>query len=236
MKKSTVFKIGAVVAVALTYVSFEPIQRNVKQALFIMENLDIGLLEGYIGSFGSASLLASFLLMVFQSVFAQLPRTILIVANANVFGVAIGFWLSWIGSLAGASICFWIARAYGRKTVEKLVSRFKLEKADVLLGSRGKQLVFMTRLIPFMPFDLVSYLSGLTSMSFRSFILATGIGQLPLIFIYTYFGETFSGSVKIIVLGILFSLSASVAIFLSKSILEEKNLKDFSKKGDEEIA
>lgn len=236
MKKSIIFKIGIIFGMIGIYTSLEPVQRNIKQSLFIMENLDSGLLEGYIGSFGSFSTVASLLLMIFQSVLAYLPRAVLILSNANIFGVANGVLISWLGSLAGASICFLIAKIYGRKTVEKLILRFKLEKIDKLLGGRGMYIVFILRLFPFMPFDIISYMMGLTSISFRSFVVGTGIGQLPLIIIYSYFGETFSGSVKMTVFGILSALAASVAIFLSRNILDKSSLKEISKKGDEEIA
>ncbi|OHW62358.1 TVP38/TMEM64 family inner membrane protein YdjZ [Andreesenia angusta] len=236
MKKSTVFKAGTIIVMVLLYFTFEPIQQNTKQALFIMENLDQGLLEGYIDSFGSFSTIASSLLMVFQSVVAQLPRDILVIANAELFGFSKGVLISWTASLVAASACFWIARAYGRKASEKLISRFKLERVGGVFEKYGKHLVLMARLIPSLPFDLVSYASGLTSMRYRSFLIGTAIGQLPMILIHSYFKEAFTGNAKVITSGILFALAAIVAIFLSRTILEEKTLKNFQNKGDEKSA
>lgn len=41
------------------------------------------------------------------------------------------------------------------------------------------------RLLPFVPFDPVSYAAGLTSLRFWPFMLATGVGQLPATIVYS---------------------------------------------------
>lgn len=48
--------------------------------------------------------------------------------------------------------------------------------------------VFITRLIPVVSFDMVSYGAGLTKMSLSWFSLATFLGMLPLTFVYNNFG------------------------------------------------
>ena len=44
----------------------------------------------------------------------------------------------------------------------------------------------VARLLPFVPFDPISYAAGLTPMGFWEFFIATGIGQLPATLIYSY--------------------------------------------------
>ena len=51
-KKSVILKIGLIVLVALVYLLSEPVQKNIKQAIFIMSNVDVALVKGYILSFG----------------------------------------------------------------------------------------------------------------------------------------------------------------------------------------
>ena len=50
-------------------------------------------------------------------------------------------------------------------------------------------MVFLSRLIPFVSFDLVSYGAGLTAMSPWKFGVATFLGMLPLTFLYTAYGS-----------------------------------------------
>jgi len=235
MKKTTYLKIGILVAIVLSYLLFEPVQRNVKQAIFIMGNLDVGLVKGYITSFGILAPIVSFMLMVFQSVMAPLPAFLITFANASLFGWVKGAILSWSSAMAGAALCFYIAKFYGRGTVEKLTSKFALESVDGFFEKYGKYAILVARLLPFMSFDIVSYAAGLTSMSFWSFFWATGLGQLPATIIYSYIGEMLSGGIKMFVLGLLTLFSLSVLIFMFKKIWDEKNAKKILK-GDEKSA
>ncbi|MZQ75957.1 MAG: TVP38/TMEM64 family protein [Peptoclostridium sp.] len=235
MKKTTYLKVGIILALVLVYVFVEPVQRNIKQAFFIMRNLDVGLVKGYINSFGILAPTVSFLLMVFQSVMAPLPAFLITFANASLFGWVKGAILSWSSAMAGAVLCFYIAKFYGRGTVEKLTSKFALESVDGFFEKYGKYAILIARLLPFMSFDIVSYAAGLTSMSFWSFFWATGLGQLPATIIYSYIGEMLSGGIKMFVLGLLTLFSLSVLIFMFKKIWDEKNAKK-NLKGDEKSA
>lgn len=90
--------------------------------------------------------------------------------------------------MAGAAICFYIARILGRDVAEKLTSRSGLAQIDTFFEKYGKNTILICRLLPFVSFDIVSYAAGLTSMSFSSFFIATGIGQLPATIVYSYVG------------------------------------------------
>ena len=75
----------------------------------------------------------SFLLMVFQSIVAPLPAFLITFANANLFGWWRGAILSWSSAMAGAAVCFYIARILGRDVVEKLSSKTGLRSIDAAL-------------------------------------------------------------------------------------------------------
>ena len=115
------------------------------------------------------------------------------IANANLFGWWQGAILSWASSMTGAALCFWVAKALGREAVEKLTSKAGLQRIDEFFERHGSQSVLVARLLPFISFDFVSYFAGLTSMSFRSFIVATGLGQLPATVVYSYVGGMLTG-------------------------------------------
>jgi len=54
--------------------------------------------------------------------------------------------------------------------------------------------VFASRLIPFISFDAVSYVAGLTPLSFWRFALATLLGVMPISFVLAFFGDEFVSS------------------------------------------
>lgn len=97
--------------------------------------LDMEGLKEYILSFGIWGPVVSFLLMILQSVAAPLPAFVITFANAALFGWVYGAILSWTSAMAGAAICFYIAKFLGRNTVENLTSKFALDDVDKFLQS-----------------------------------------------------------------------------------------------------
>src|SRR5699024_5485944 len=85
-----------------------------------------------------------------------------------------------------------------RPAVEKLVTKTALDWTDQFFDKYGRHSILLARLLPIVSFDLVSYGAGLTSMRFWGFFIATGIGQLPATILYSYLGQTASGSVMIL--------------------------------------
>ena len=222
-KKSLVVKIGVLLLIIGIYLFVGPINRFINQMIFYLSMLNLESLKQYILSFGIWAPIISFILMILQSVAAPLPAFLITFANAALFGWVKGALLSWTSAMAGAALCFYIARFLGRDTVEKLTSKFAIDSVDVFFNKYGKHTILIARLLPFMSFDLVSYAAGLTSMSFVSFFIATGIGQLPATIIYSYVGDMLTGGAKLMMMGILTLSAISVLIYVLKKIYNDKN-------------
>lgn len=222
-KKSLVVKIGVLLLIIGIYLFVGPINRFINQMIFYLSMLNLESLKQYILSFGIWAPIISFILMILQSVAAPLPAFLITFANAALFGWVKGALLSWTSAMAGAALCFYIARFLGRDTVEKLTSKFAIDSVDVFFNKYGKHTILIARLLPFISFDLVSYASGLTSMSFVSFFIATGIGQLPATIIYSYVGDMLTGGAKLMMMGILTLSAISVLIYVLKKIYNDKN-------------
>lgn len=229
IKKSTWIKLGVILVLIGIYFFVAPVKNAIKQVIFIFSMLDVDVIKGYILSFGIWAPIISFLLMVFQSVAAPLPAFLITFANAGLFGWVKGAILSWTSAMAGAVLCFYIARIYGRNTVEKLTSKFALEEIDDFFERYGNYAILIARLLPFISFDIVSYAAGLTSMSLWSFLWATGLGQLPATIVYSYAGEKLTGGTKTFVTGLLILFAVSALVFLIKKIWDEKNKKGCNK-------
>lgn len=143
----------------------------------------------YVRSFGVWTPLVSLLLMVAQTVIAPLPGSLIAAANGIVFGIWWGTLLSWLGGLLGGSLAFAIARWLGRDAVTRLLGQAHLEAAQEFSQREGFWIVLVARLIPLISFDLISYLAGLSTMSYPKFLLATAIGMLPGTFAWTALGH-----------------------------------------------
>jgi len=215
-------KLFVLLAVLALYRFVPVIRININQVFFILSNMDVDLVRGYILGFGIWAPLVSFLLMIFQSVVAPLPAFIITFANASLFGWVKGAILSWSSAMVGAALCFYIARFLGRAVVEKLTLRTALEKVDHFFKQYGKYAIVIARLLPFISFDIVSYAAGLTSMGFWPFFIATGIGQLPATIIYSYIGGMLTGTTKTFVFGLLLLFAVSAFIALLKQVFKDK--------------
>ena len=164
--KRTLMKIGVIVLVLMIYFFVTPIKVMINQMIFYLSSLDIDSLKQYILSYGALAPIISFILMIVQSVAAPLPAFLITFANAALFGWKWGAFLSWSSAMAGAALCFFIAKFLGRDVVEKLTSKYAIDSIDEFFDKYGKYTILVCRLLPFISFDIVSYAAGLTSMEF----------------------------------------------------------------------
>lgn len=99
-------------------------------------------IERFIASYGTQAALVSFFLMILQAIAAPLPAFLITFANASLFGAFWGGLLSWTSSMAGAALCFFIARVMGREVVEKLTGKTVLDSMDGFFTRYGKHTIW----------------------------------------------------------------------------------------------
>ncbi|MDF2557508.1 MAG: hypothetical protein K0R71_1336 [Bacillales bacterium] len=205
---------------------FQPqLSKETKELGSMLGSMDVDRVIEYIRSFGGWAAGVSFLLMLLQSVLAPIPAVLITFSNAAVFGWWQGAILSWSSAMAGAVLCFYIARFFGRGAVVKLTSNTLLKQVDDFFARYGKHTVIICRLLPFVSFDIISYGAGLTSMGFWEFFVATGVGQLPATIVYSYVGGMLTGSAKMVLSGILILFSITILVFIIKTMYKERSKK-----------
>lgn len=214
--------VAVIIAAILIYYFVPAVNQTMKKVFAAFASGDFTVVREFVESYGAYAAAVSFLLMIFQSIAAPLPAFLITFANANLFGWWQGAILSWSSAMAGAAVCFFIARILGRDVVEKLTSKTGLKQIDDFFEKHGKLSILIARLLPFISFDIVSYAAGLTSMSFGSFFIATGIGQLPATIIYSYVGGMLTGGAKMFVTGLLLLFAISALVVLLKQLYNEK--------------
>ena len=223
-KKNTNFKRLILIAI-LIYMFVPSVNRGLNTIMKMFATGDFEVVKAFVASYGIYAAIVSFLLMVLQSIVAPLPAFLITFANANLFGWWKGAILSWSSAMVGAGLCFCIARILGRDVVEKLTSKSGLKNIDDFFEKHGKMSILIARLLPFISFDIVSYAAGLTSMSFLSFFIATGIGQLPATIVYSIVGGMLTGGARIMVTGLLILFGLSFLILLIRQVYVEKQKK-----------
>lgn len=137
-----------------------------------------------LGVFGPLLLIG---LMALAIVFNPLPSAPIALGAGAIYGHTLGTAYVVAGAELGAIMAFIIARWAGYA----LTRRFFGETGS-LKGISSQNtltaLVFVSRLIPFMSFDLVSYAAGLSPIKMWRFAVATLLGLLPVSFALAHFG------------------------------------------------
>lgn len=193
---------------------FRQIQEFLLELITAFQSIET--IREYIAGYGLFAPIISAILMIFQSVIAPLPAFLITIANGALFGFWWGMLLSWSSAMLGAALCFYIARFLGAKHVARIVSQPVINKTDQFIQKYGNYAILIARLIPYIPFDVVSYAAGLTRIRFIGFWLATGIGQLPATAVYTYFGNRISIHTNLMLFGFGAAISVSIVIWLMK--------------------
>lgn len=138
----------------------------------------IDVLEWIDGRGAWAALL--FVLIMAAAVVCLVPGILLTTGAGFVFGVVEGSIYVVIGTTFGAALAFLIARfLFGERARAYVTSHGKMRVVDAEMARHGWKIVMLTRLIPFFPGKLSNYVFGLSSFSFRGFVLGTAIGLIP---------------------------------------------------------
>jgi uncharacterized membrane protein YdjX (TVP38/TMEM64 family) len=175
--------LGAVVGSFCCLYQYWPWASMYMNSLGLQGNIDR--LREFIVSFGFWAPLISAFLMVLQSVVLFLPAFPIFVVNALSFGVFWGMLLSWSSAVLGSLLCFTIAKNLGRPVVQKLVNHVHLQAADAALRRYEKYIILVFGLIPVISFDVISYASGLTLLTFWEFLPLVCLAQLPSTLFYS---------------------------------------------------
>jgi uncharacterized membrane protein YdjX (TVP38/TMEM64 family) len=138
-----------------------------------------------LGVWGPLAIVALMMLAVLVS---PIPSAPIAMAAGAAYGHTWGTLYIVTGAEAGALAAFGIARMLGHAVLYRW---FGERLSAGLIGSQNvlTGIVFVSRLLPFVSFDLVSYAAGLTLLSLWRFALATLAGVVPAAFLLAHFGQ-----------------------------------------------
>lgn len=153
----------------------------------IFKKCDVISTKAYINSFGMMAPVV-YIIMFTLVPLTLFPDSILAVSGGMVFGVFYGTIYTIIGALLGATLSFFIARFLGRGIVNKLVHN-KGKWFEDGVEKRGFLIILALRLIPLVPFDIISYGAGLSKIKFKDFFTASVLGIIPGVIVFTNLGD-----------------------------------------------
>ena len=135
-------------------------------------------------------LLSLFFTLIFQVLIPGFPKETILLLNGANFGFLYGSILNWIGMILAAQVGY--EALNGSVSITKkyfeLISRYHDHQIFVKLKNSGNKGLFILRLIPSSPNDILSLISGTIPLPRKGYIITSLITSLPYAVLFAYLG------------------------------------------------
>jgi uncharacterized membrane protein YdjX (TVP38/TMEM64 family) len=142
----------------------------------------------------------AFVLAYALATVAFIPGSVLTLAAGAIFGLGAGVLYALAGAMLGATSAFVVARYLARGMVEERIARSpRFAAVNEAVAANGRKIVFLLRLSPVVPFNVLNYALGVTRIRLADY-LAASVGMIPGTLLYVYYG-TVAGTIATAVSG-----------------------------------
>lgn len=161
-----------------------------------MENL-YNLIIDIINSVSVYGILATSLLIVFESIVPPLPLGVFITVLFVNYGNIVGFFMAWILTIIGCLISYFIFNKFIKKKTDKYLRKYKkIDKYILLVDNIKASTLVLILSIPFTPAFLVNIACGISKMSYKKFLYSIILGKISLVLFYGFIGTSLIESIK----------------------------------------
>lgn len=178
MTLQTIFKISFILCLTLLVIF---------AGLMFQSIWDVMAIDIYIKSYGLLASVIFILLYAFATILL-LPAAFMAFIGGYVFGFSHGILVNIIGSSLGVGSAFLIGRYIGADWVRNRLGKRSVDIVDGV-ERMGWKFVALFRLTPFVPFDILNFALGITSITVWRYMLASVTFMLPGMITYTYLGK-----------------------------------------------
>ena len=181
------------------------------------------LINNLLNLLGSWGALLGCVFILFESIIPMLPLSLFITLNFMTFGSIIGFIISWIFTVLGCMMSYYLFKS---AVSEKRLSKFKenntLKKVINVIENMNFTSLVTLIAIPFTPAFAVNIAAGICRVPKRKFLLALMLGKISLVYFWGYVGvgliESLKNPSKLIGVVILIVIVYIFSYILSKKL------------------
>ena len=161
------------------------------------------------------------LLMLIESIIPIMPLAVFITINFLAFGNLVGFIISWVFTVLGCLMSFFLFRKGVQGWFQRLTKdRVKLNNLMLKFNNISLTELALIIAIPFTPAFLVNIAAGLSDMPKKKFIIALLIGKLSIVYFWGYIGtslvESFKNPMILIKIVIIMLITYVVSLIIKK--------------------
>ncbi|MHA1143732.1 MAG: TVP38/TMEM64 family protein [Candidatus Helarchaeota archaeon] len=139
----------------------------------------------FLGVFG---VLLYFVFMAVQAILLAIPSEMVMLTAGMLWNWIGGGLINIAGGMIAAVLLFWLALRGGKPFAVKTVGEKNFKIIDDWIHQYGIWAVIIGRMVPFIPLDLISVVSGVVDIKWRDYLIGTVIGVIPRAFFYSILG------------------------------------------------
>ena len=129
----------------------------------------------------------AFVIVYLSATLVGLPAIFLFLAAGSLFGFVPGLILVSFSDTLSVAVCYQLGRTVARKKVSEWISeRPQWGKFDRAVAKKGWKIVFLTRLSPIVPSNILNYGFSLTKINFWQYLFVSWLAMIPVIALYVY--------------------------------------------------
>lgn len=148
-------------------------------------------MQTIINSYGSWAPFALVFSIVISTIIPPLPLPIPLIEMAAglIFGFGEGFLLVWFSQIIASVAAFVMTRIIGKSIFRRILENRIFNFYRRYIHNKGPLAIFTIRATMASPFNVVSFLAGLTQMGILQFTVATVLGTVPESLLFSYVGS-----------------------------------------------
>lgn len=132
----------------------------------------------------------SFLALFSLAPFAPFLSGVLAIGGGMAFGLWYGSLLVLLGASLSATVGYYMGRFLGHGLAEKKRFLSAWSTLQQTLSRHDFYCILLLRLLPLVPFDVISYGAGFSRIPYKKYIVATIFGMSPGIIVFTNIGSS----------------------------------------------
>lgn len=161
------------------------------------------------------------LFIVLESIIPPLPLFVFITINFIAFGHVLGFIISWICTIIGCLISYFLVKKFLRNFVVKRIKNIDLlTKCMNYIENLSLTKVTVILSIPFTPAFMMNIAAGIVNMDFKKFLTAILISKVFLVYFWGFVGtslvESFQNPTSLITVVIMMIIAYLISLAIKK--------------------
>lgn len=164
-------------------------------------------------------LLASFLIIL-ESIIPILPLCLFVTMNFLSFGIILGFIISYICTIIGCNLAYFLVRLSKNYVNNKILKDTKAQKLIKRFSKIKFTNLTLIVAIPFTPAFLINICAAMSNIPYKKYLLSIIVGKIFMVYFWGFIGLTFveclSNPYALIKLSVLLLLAYILSIITKK--------------------